>query len=111
MIEQKEGMRIQLKANVENEKTRCKPAIGGFEPYDSKIKWFSVDNMGTTHEHVGDWETPDHLFIEHDGIRGGKKYVEKIDFVFNGKTEFDFTLVGTLDGVEAERGEAIFHKK
>jgi hypothetical protein len=27
MIEQKEGMRIQLKANVENEKTRCKLVV------------------------------------------------------------------------------------
>jgi len=83
----------------------------GFDPYDSKIKWFSVDNMGTTHEHTGDWESPDHLFIEHDGTRDGKKYVEKIDFTFKTKDVMEFKLTGTLDGVEIENGEGIFYRK
>jgi hypothetical protein len=83
----------------------------GFDPFDAKIKWFSIDNMGTTHEHVGDWLTPDHLFVEHFGTRDGKKYVEKNDFIFNGKDELVSKLVGTLDGVETERGEGVFKKK
>lgn len=82
----------------------------GFDPYTSKIRWFSVDNMGTAHEHIGDWQTPDHLFIEHDGIRDGKKYVEKIDFEFKGDDQLNFKLVGTLDGIESEKGEGTFHK-
>jgi hypothetical protein len=85
--------------------------LAGFDPYDSKIHWFSVDNMGTTHEHTGEWMTPDHLFIEHDGIREGKKYVEKIDFTFNGNDELNLKLVATLDGTEVERGEGLFHRK
>ena len=83
----------------------------GFDPYDSKIKWFSVDNMGTAHEHIGEWLTPDHLFIEHNGVRDGRKYVEKIDFTFKSKDEMMFKLVGTYDGVETEKGEGVFHKK
>lgn len=85
--------------------------LAGFDPTTSKIRWFSVDNMGTSHEHNGEWITPDHLFIEHEGTRDGKKYVEKIDFVFKGDGTLDFKLVGTLDGTEIERGEGIFHKK
>jgi hypothetical protein len=85
--------------------------LAGFDPIDSKIKWFSVDNMGTAHEHTGDWKSPDHLYIEYYGIHDGKKYVEAIDFVFKNDKELDFKLVSTLDGVETERGEGIFHKK
>ena len=85
--------------------------LAGFDPYDSKVKWFSVDNMGTTHEHTGEWVSPDHLILEHDGMRDGKKYVEKLDFVFSGDDQLDFKLSGTLDGVEVEKGEGVFHKK
>ena len=85
--------------------------LAGFDPYDSKIKWFSVDNMGTAHEHTGEWVSPDHLFLEHDGMRDGKKYVEKMDFVFSGNDVLNFKLIGTLDGVQVEKGEGVFHKK
>jgi hypothetical protein len=85
--------------------------LAGYDPNDSKVKWFSVDNMGTTHEHIGEWKTPDHLYIEHNGLKNGQKYVEKIDFIFRGNDELDFKLTGTLDGVESEKAEGIFHKK
>jgi hypothetical protein len=83
----------------------------GYDPFDSKIKWFSVDNMGTAHEHVGSWETPDHLYIENNGMHDGKKYIEKIHFIFKGKNEMDFKLISTLDGIETEKAEGIFRKK
>lgn len=82
----------------------------GYDPYDSKIHWYSVDNMGTTHEHVGAWQTPDHLFVEHQGMRDGKRFVEKIEFRFNGTNELRFKLVATLDGKEVEAGEGIFKR-
>lgn len=85
--------------------------LAGYDPYDKKIKWFSVDNMGTTHEHTGEWKTPDHLFIEHAGMREGKKYVEKIDFHFMGENELHFKLAATLNGVDAEKAEGVFRKK
>ncbi len=85
--------------------------LAGFDPFDSKIKWFTVDNMGTTHIHIGDWTSPDHLYIEHDGIRDGKKYVETLDFNFRNDNEMDFKLVSTLDGVPSESSEGTFHKK
>ena len=85
--------------------------LAGFNPYDSKIHWFSVDNMGTTHEHIGEWLTPDHLYIEHNSIRDGNNFVEKIDFTFTEKDIMDFKIVATLGGKEIERGEGIFHRK
>lgn len=85
--------------------------LAGYDPYDKKIKWFTVDNMGTTHEHVGEWKSPDHLFIQHVGMRDGKKYVENIDLHFMSANELHFKLTATLDGVETEKGEGIFRKK
>lgn len=85
--------------------------LAGYDPFDKKVKWFSVDNMGTTHEHVGDWKSPDHLFIQHVGMRDGKKYVENIDFHVMGTDEIHFMLAATLDGATAEKAEGIFHKK
>lgn len=83
----------------------------GYDPYDAKIKWFSVDNMGTTHEHVGNWIRPDYLQIVHHGMREGKSYVETIDFNFTSPTDLTFHLVGTLDGVETERADGKFRKR
>ena len=83
----------------------------GFDPNDSKIKWFSIDNKGTTHEHIGEWKTPEHLYIENNGIHDGKKYNERIDFNFKGKNEMDFKLVSTLDGIESQLAECVFYKK
>ena len=85
--------------------------LAGYNPYDMKIHWFSVDNMGTTHEHTGEWLSPDHLFMEHDGLQNGKSYIEKIDFTFVGKNEMSFKMRSTLDGADAGTGEAVFHKK
>lgn len=85
--------------------------LAGYDPFDKKVKWFSVDNMGTTHEHVGGWQSPDHLFIQHVGMHDGKKYVENIDFHFMGTNQIHFMLAATLDGAEAEKAEGIFHKK
>ncbi len=83
----------------------------GYDPYDAKIKWYSVDNMGTTNEHVGEWKSPDHLFIVHNGMHKGKKFVDKLDFFFKGDDELEFKGVGTLDGVETQHAEGVFHKK
>jgi hypothetical protein len=85
--------------------------LAGYDTYDKKIKWFSVDNMGTTHEHVGEWKSPDHLFIQFTGLRDGKKYIENIDFHFMGTDEIHFMLAATLDGADAEKAEGVFHKK
>jgi hypothetical protein len=85
--------------------------LAGYDPFDLKIKWFSVDNMGTTHQHVGEWVDSNHLFIEYDAARDGKQFVEKIDFIFKTPDVLDFKLIGTLDGVETEREEGIFYKK
>jgi hypothetical protein len=82
----------------------------GYNPYDKKIHWFSVDNMGTCHEHVGEWKTPDHFYMEYNGMQDGKKYVEKIDMTLKDANNMDFKLTATLDAKEVQRVEGTFIK-
>ena len=82
----------------------------GYNPYDDRIHWYSVDNQGTTHEHIGTWTAPDHLVVEHDSTRDGKSYVEKLDVVVRSAGELDFHPVGTLGGQEVEKGEGVFRR-
>lgn len=85
--------------------------LAGLNPYDSKIHWFSVDNMGTTHEHIGSWLTPDHLYLEHNSIQEGKPFQEKLDLTFHDKDTWDINCFSTLDGKETARLIGIFHHK
>ena len=84
--------------------------LAGWDPYDQKIKWFSVDNMGTTHLHVGDWLTPNHLQLVYSGNQGSSNYVETIDFQFKGATNFTLHLIATLDGIETISADGSFEK-
>ena len=84
--------------------------LAGFDPGDGKIKWFSVDNMGTTHVHVGEWITPDRMVMEYNGTKDGQAYFEKIEFVFKMEKNIIFSLVRTINGAETERAEGVFQK-
>ncbi len=85
-------------------------SLVGLNPNDSKIHWYSVDNMGNTHDHSGTWKTPENLVLEFIEMQGGKKYVEKIDFTFKSRNELLFTLLATLDGKEVKKANATFKR-
>jgi hypothetical protein len=81
----------------------------GFDPYTGKIRWFSVDNMGTTHEHVGDWTSDTRFAMEHRGQREGKRYVEKVSLELRGDA-MAVHIVGTLGGKQAEELTGTFQR-
>lgn len=83
----------------------------GFDPNDEKIHWYSVDNLGTTHEHIGDFTSDNHFYMEHNGTRDGKNYVEKIDMEWRDKNTVWIKLVGLLDGAVVEKLEGTFKRK
>ena len=70
----------------------------GFNPVDGMIHWFSVDNMGTTHDHSGSWVTPQHFHMVHSSIQDGKPFVEVIDLRFLAGNLLEVKLTATLDG-------------
>lgn len=71
----------------------------GYNSRDERIHWFSVDNFGTTHDHIGYWKSPDHFYIETTEKHGGKKFEELIDITFQGNDQVSIHLVGQLASV------------
>ena len=80
----------------------------GFDPYESRLHWFSVDNFGTTHDHVGQLVGPGHLRLTHESQREGKPFREQIDFVWRAADEINARLVATLGGQVVETLEGKF---
>jgi hypothetical protein len=100
------------------EQTSTDPELGtmnssdlmGFDPFDQKIHVYTVDNMGTCHDHICEWKSADHFYLEHNSIRNGKTYTEKIDMVMKGKDSFDTDYKGILDGKVTESGQGIMKR-
>jgi hypothetical protein len=88
------------------EETVTDPASGtlkssdlmGFDPYDKKIHVYTVDNMGTCHDHICEWKSPEHFYLEHNSMRDGKVYIEKINMVMKGNDSFESDYKAILDG-------------
>ena len=70
----------------------------GFNPVDGLIHWFSVDNMGTTHDHAGSWINPTHFRMQHQSDQGGQQYIEVIDCRFIAPNKLEVKLTATLNG-------------
>ena len=83
----------------------------GYNARDEKVHWFSVDNFGTCHDHLGYWKTNDHFYMETNEKRGGKKFEEKIDIVFKGNDEVTLHLIATIGGQLFEDVIVIFHRQ
>ena len=80
----------------------------GYDPYEKQIHCYTVDNMGTTHDHICTWKSDDNFYMEHNSIRNGKKYTEKINLVFKGNDTIDATMTSFLDGKVSESSTATY---
>jgi len=76
--------------------------IMGYDPYAKQLHCFTVDNMGTAHDHLCTWKSDDHLYMEHNSMRDGKNYQEKIDMIFKGKDMMQFSMTTWSDGKQME---------
>ena len=83
----------------------------GYNARDEKIHWFSVDNFGTCHDHLGYWKTNAHFVMEATEQRQGKKYEEKIDLIFINDNEMSLHLVATIGGKLFEDVVVIFYRQ
>lgn len=75
----------------------------GFNANDGNVHWFSVDNFGTTHDHLGTWKDGQHFYMEANEMMDNKKFIEKIDMVFRSADTMDLVLVASIDGNEFEK--------
>jgi hypothetical protein len=83
----------------------------GYNANDGSIHWFSVDNMGTTHDHIGTWKSPGHFFMQASERQHNRKFVEKIDLTIKDRDHMDFRLAATLDGKTVTVIAASFSRK
>lgn len=83
----------------------------GYNTRDEKIHWFSVDNFGTCHDHFGYWKTNDHFYMETTEKHSGKKFEERIDFIFQGEDEVLLHLIATVGGQLFQDVTVIFHRQ
>lgn len=83
----------------------------GYDPYDGKLHWFSVDNLGTTHDHTGQLLSKDHIRLIHESSREGKPYREQVDFEFISANRVKAKLVATLGGNVEEVLEGTFVRR
>lgn len=84
--------------------------LAGINMYDGKVHWFSVDNMGTTHEHIGEFTNSKHFSMTYKGPQEGKAYVETLTMDFTDTNTLQLKQVGTLDGKEAVLITGTFHR-
>jgi len=82
----------------------------GYDRIDGKLHCYTVDNMGTTRDHIAEWQSPDHLVLVYNGNENGKQVEEKLDFVFKGDNLLDFSGSSTIDGKNQWKGTGTFHK-
>lgn len=82
----------------------------GYDRSDNKLHCYSVDNMGSTHDRIADWKSPDHLVLVYNGIENGKQVSEKLDFNLTDDNILEFTGISTLDGKTQWSGTGTFHK-
>ena len=82
----------------------------GYDPYEKKIHFYAVVNMGVCHDHDCTWKSPDHLYMEHNSMRDGKAFKEAIDIVFKDKNTIDYSETDFLAGNIIETDKGIFKK-
>jgi hypothetical protein len=80
----------------------------GFDPNEGKLHWFSVDNLGTTHDHIGELVGKEHLRLVHESQREGKKFREVTDFVWLAPEKIQVKLQATVGDEVVEVLEGTF---
>jgi hypothetical protein len=83
----------------------------GYDPYEKKIHFYAIDNLGTCHDHDCSWKTPDHFYLEHNSTRDRKAYKEMIDLVFKDKNTVEFSETASLDGKVFETDKGTYKKE
>jgi hypothetical protein len=82
-----------------------------YDPNLKLIHWYTIDDKGTCHDHIGYWTDRDHFYAEYQGIVEETVYVEKIYFGFITDSKIDFRLTGENNGVVTEKITGEFVKK
>jgi hypothetical protein len=82
----------------------------GYDPNLGEVHLYSIDNMGTAHDHYGFWIDDHHLFVQYQGVVEDQMYVEQIDMVFKDQNTMQLNLTAMLNGELFEKAIGTFKK-
>lgn len=74
-------MRVEMDGPGSFEETN----LFGYSAEEERVHQFSVTSLGEAHDHEGVWETEDRLYVEWNGISGGRPVTEKIRYEWRGE--------------------------
>jgi hypothetical protein len=83
----------------------------GYDPVKKELLWYTVNNVGTTHEHTVTWNSDKEMHLEHNGMLDGKQYKENGTAVFKDPNTVELNIIETLDGKEQSTMKAVFKRK
>lgn len=106
-----QGLYMDEDANIPGMGRLIGSDLIGYDPFEGKLHLYSVDNQGTTHDHIGELISPDHLRIVHESMRDGKPFKEVLDFEWKSSKSMGFALEATLDGKSFQSITGVFSRK
>jgi hypothetical protein len=80
----------------------------GYDVNTKTVRWFSVDNMGTAHEHTGTWTSDTHFSMDFHGKSEGKKFDEVITMDLEGHDRCKVHVTGNVAGKLREEFTGVF---
>ncbi|MBK7381803.1 MAG: DUF1579 family protein [Flavobacteriales bacterium] len=86
-------------------------SLFGWDPNLEQVHLYSIDNLGTCHDHAGYWTSEQELFLEYQGVQEGKVYVEQIWITLVDAKHMKLKVMGALNGVPSEQIEGTFTRK
>ncbi|MFZ0452736.1 MAG: hypothetical protein WCE54_18085 [Ignavibacteriaceae bacterium] len=105
------GILAHEKFETKNTGTMLGENLMGYDPNTGLVHLYSTDNMGTAHDHYGSWINPEHLFLQYQGVKDGKIYLEQIDMKFISPDKMELNLTGMLNGKPYSKFSGTFTKK
>jgi len=82
----------------------------GFDPNLKQMHLYTIDNFGTTHDHIGYWVDDKHLFLQYQGVVDGKVYLEQIDIRFKDANTMALNSTAMLNGEIFQKATGTFTK-
>lgn len=85
--------------------------MAGYDPNQQNIHWYTIDNQGTCHDHIGYWSDKDHFYMQYQGLAEGTVFTEKLYFSFINDSKLEFRQVNENNGVVTVKSSGEFVKK
>jgi hypothetical protein len=82
----------------------------GYDPHLQQVHIYTIDNMGTAHDHSGYWVDDNYLYVQYQGVAEGKMHVEQIDMKFQGHDKMKLKLTAMMNGEVLQQVSATFVK-